>query len=261
MPPTQTSNEVKRGIMARSQRNDTVDLCHFVDMNSHSHNLAVSHKPEELSKFYMELQKKTTDAVKALVGLRSLSLWEERTTAARVVDLEAVIARIVYIYCNPSNAALCDSIDEYPGINSWSAFLTCEPTIDAEVTIDARWYPAPEIPRIPARSLSPAQDAALYLALKESKKALPHQIVLRPFKCLEPFGITDPEQIEKIRQDIIAKVREQERANAEVRSAANTRSVPRSVQLREPYMKPHTPKKKERKIYVICSNKELRIEG
>jgi hypothetical protein len=260
MPPTRTSKEIKLGILGRAQRDNKVDLCHFVDMNNHSHNLAVSHTAQELAKFYMEVQKKTTDAVKALVGIPYLSLWEDRPAVARVVDLEAVINRIVYIYCNPSNAALCDSIEEYAGINTWSAFLACEPAVDAEVTIDARWYPVSEIPRLPARSLSPSQDAALHRELLRSEGAHSHPIVLKPFKWLEQFGITEPLRIENIRKQIISRVREKERVNAAARATANTRYVPSSVQMREPYMKPHKPKKKERKIFIICSDKEQRIK-
>ena len=73
MPPNQTSNELRLGILGRTQRDSKVELSHFVDMNNHSHTLAVSNHCEKLSKFYMELQKKTTDAVKALLGLKSLS--------------------------------------------------------------------------------------------------------------------------------------------------------------------------------------------
>jgi len=260
MPPTLTSNEIKLGILGRSQRDNKVDLCHFVDMNNHSHNLVVSHTAQELAKFYMEIQKKTTEAVKALVGLRHLSLWEDRSTVARVVDLEAVIDRIVYIYSNPSKAALCDSIEEYPGLSSWSAFLTCEPSVDAEITIDARWYPVSELPKLPARSLSPSQDAALYRELLESEGAHPHPVVLKPFKWLKHFGITEPLRIENIRRRIVARVRENERANCAARATAHTRCVPASVQIREPYMKPHNPKKKGRKIFIICSDREQRIE-
>jgi hypothetical protein len=260
MPPNQTSNELKLGILGRTQRDSKVELSHFVDMNNHSHTLAVSNHCEKLSKFYMELQKKTTDAVKALLGLKSLSLWEDRPAVAEVATLEDAIKRIVYIYCNPSKASLCDSIEEYPGINSWSAFLQCEPRVDAEVVVDARWYPVSEIPVLPSRSLSPKQDARIHQELASSEKALSHPIIIKPFKWLEVFGIVNPDKIERIRQKIIAQVRETERASAVARLAAGKRSVPRSVLVREPYMKPHTPKKKERKIYLICGDRELRLE-
>ena len=155
MPPTETSNEIRLGILGRTQRDNKVELCHFVDMNNHSHSMAVSTTGENLSKFHMELKKKTTDALKALLGLSSLSLWEKRTGVFRVVTLEDAIERVVYIYCNPSNAGLCDSIEQYPGLSSWSAFRDCAPSLDAEVEIEARWYPVSEIPTIQkARGLS-----------------------------------------------------------------------------------------------------------
>jgi hypothetical protein len=260
MPPNQTSNEIKLGILGRTQRDSKVELCHFVDMNNHSHTLAVSNDCKKLSDFYMEVQKKTTDAVKALLRIRSLTLWEGRPTVAKVATLEDAIERIAYIYCNPSNASLCESIEEYPGINSWSVFLQCEPHVDAEVEINARWYPVSEIPKLPARSLSPKLDSLLHQKLVASEKAMSHPIIVKPFKWLEVYGVIEPERIEMVRQKIIAQVREKERANAEARLASGKRSIPRSVLVREPYMRSHTPKRKERKIYLICGDRELRME-
>ena len=260
MPPTETTNEIRLGILGRTQRDLKVELCHFVDMNNHSHTMAVSTTIEKLNKFHMEVKKKTTDAVKALLGIRSLSLWENRTGVFEVVSLDDAIERVVYIYSNPSNASLCDSIDQYPGLSSWDAFQRCEPSIDAEVIVEARWYPVSEIPLLPAdRSLSPNQDAALYRKLKASEEAIEHPIVLKPFKWLEPYGISDPKEIEKIRQKIIARVHETERANALARAKANKRSVSRQALMQQRFMRPHIPKKKDRKIFLICSDKETRL--
>lgn len=260
MPPTQTSNEIRLGILGRTQRDNKVELCHFVDMNSHSHSMAVSITEENLSKFHMELKKKTTDAVKALLGISSLSLWEKRTGVHYIPTLEDAIERVIYIYCNPSNAGLCESIDHYPGLSSWAAFRDSAPSIDTEVEIEARWYPVSEIPQIPnTRLLSQRQDEALYRELRDSEKAVGHPLVIKPFKWLETFGITTPQEIERIRQRIIARVRETERANALARAKSHTKSASREALQRTPYMKPHKPKKKERKIFVICSDKELRL--
>lgn len=255
MPPTLTSNEIRLGILGRAQRDNKVELCHFVDMNNHSHTMAVSITGENLSKFHMELKKKTTDAVKALLGLSSLSLWEDRTGVIKIATLEDAIARVVYIYCNPSNAGLCDSVEDYPGLSSWTAFKECDPSIDAEVAVHARWYPVSEIPQLPLqRSLSPQQDAALYQELKDSERAIEHPVVIRPFKWLETYGITEAQDIERIRQRIIKCVRDTERANALGRAPSISPSVLRQA----PYMRRHKPKKKDRKIFLICSDKELR---
>ena len=134
-----------------------------------------------------------------------------------------MIKRIVYIYCNPSNTPLCDSIEEYPAIHSWFAFLRCEPNIDAEVVIDTRRYTVSEIPTLPSRSLPPQQEARIHQELTASEKAISHPIIVKPFKWLEVLGIIAPDKIERIRQKIIAQVRETERANAEARLVAGKR--------------------------------------
>lgn len=260
MPPTETTNEIRLGILGRTQRDLKVELCHFVDMNNHSHTMAVSTTITKLSKFHMELKKKTTDAVKALLRMRSLSLWEDRTGVFEIMSLDDAIERVVYIYSNPSKASLCESIEQYPGISSWAAFKKCEPSIDAKVIIDARWYPVSEIPSLPTdRKLSPKQDAALYRELKASEEAIEHPIILKPFKWLEPYGITNPKELEKIRQKIIARVHETERANSLARAKANKRSIPRRALMQQQFMKLHTPKKKDRKIFLICSDKKARL--
>jgi len=37
LPPTQTTNQLPTGILARTQRDEKVILCNFVDMNGHTH--------------------------------------------------------------------------------------------------------------------------------------------------------------------------------------------------------------------------------
>ena len=259
MPPNQTANELKLGILGRTQREDSIELCHFIDMNNHSHNLVVSKEPEGLSKFYMELQKKTTDTVKALLGRPTLKLWEDRTTTAMIATLEDVINRIIYIYCNPSKASLCESIEEYPGLSSWSAFVECAPSVDAEVSREVRWYPLSQIPRLPKLSLSYKQDVCLHQKLRDAKRAVKHTLVLKPFKWLEPFGITAPEAIERIRHRIIGRVKEQEQEYAKARAIAGKKCAVGSILQQAPFLRPHNPKKKERKIFLICSNTEYRL--
>ena len=259
MPPTGTANALRLGILGRTQRDNKVDLCHFVDMNSHSHTLAVSTTEANLARFYMELNKKTTNAVKALTGCSSLSIWEDQTAVTKVLTLQDAINRVVYLYCNPSKACLAAKIDEYPGINSWQAFLECEPAIDAEVTIEAYWYPSAAIPMLPKdRKLSHAQDAARLMQLAQSKKRRKQTIVLKPFKWLEQFGVRCSRRIAQIRDQIIAEVREREACKAAELAKAGLKFFGAEALRREKFMKPHSPKKKGPKMAVVSSDSELR---
>ena len=261
LPPTKTTNILLGGILARTQRDEKVTLCNYVIMNNHGHIHAIPDKPEQLSRFYGEFQKKTTDTVRALLGQKSLRLWEDRTSVIMLDGLEDVINRLVYAFCNPAKADLVDSIDDYCGLNTWHAFTTCKPSVDAEVQIQSSWHPVASLPELPAnRVLSETQDRALSARLLASKDSVRHVLVVKPFAWLAHFGISEPAEIEEIRQGIIRRVRENE---AEYRAKRlKDHKAPMGVEKLkcQPYMKAHTPKQKSRKIFLICANKERRLE-
>lgn len=256
LPPTETTNEILSGIYGRAQRDETVTLCNFVEMNNHSHILAIPKTPELFTNFYKELKGGITESVKALMGLPHLTLWEERSTVAVVPTLEDIIQRLVYIFCNPTKAGLVDSIDEFPGLNSWRAFKTCEPSVHATVSIPVRCYHKSAIPRLPSDdTLTEEDDRRFVSALQSSDDVFEHELIMKPLAWLELFGITDPKRIEAVRQRVIKLVHEQE---AKYR-AGRTRPVMGVQRLRsQPYFKPHTPAKRDREIFVICSDAEIR---
>lgn len=256
LPPTETTNEILAGIYGRAQRDDRVLLCNFVEMNNHHHILAMPKTPELFTHFYKELKKGITESVKALLGLSQLSLWERRSTVAVVPTLEDVIERLVYIFCNPTKAGLVESIDEFPGLSSWHAFKTCEPSVEATVSVPVRCYHKAAIPRLPNDdTLTEEEDNRFVSYLQCSENVCEHELVLKPLAWLEPFGVTDPKTIQAVRERVIKSVYEEEAKYRRNR----TRPVMGVQHLRrQPYFKPHKPAKRERKIFVICSDTELR---
>ena len=259
LPPTKTTNEILLGIKGRTQRDDKVTLSNFVHMNNHEHILAVSQSANELSRFHMELQKKTTDAVKALTGKKQLNLWENRPPVVKIATLEDAILRLIYIFSNPSKAGLSDSIDNYPGLSTWEAFTTCPPAPDAATTITTRWHPTRSLPELPTSlTLTPQEDTKLANQLKESPEAHTHALTIYPFAWLIPHNITDLQEIEAIRQRIIKAVRLNERRYALEREKKKQKARGATFLLRMRYMKPHKPKKSNRRIFLICHSKRLR---
>lgn len=108
--------------LARTQRDNKVRLCHDVWEGSHCHMIVVTKDPEQCMLFYSELQKKITDALKRLLGLDHLEIWEGDVTVARVLDLDQAKERIAYIYANPAQDNLVECIEKFPGYSSWSEF-------------------------------------------------------------------------------------------------------------------------------------------
>ncbi len=256
LPPTETTNEIVAGIYGRAQRDEKVTLCNFVEMNNHSHILAMPETPKLFTDFYKELKKGITDSLKALLGLPHLTLWEDRSTAAVVPTLEDVIERLVYIFCNPAKAGLVDSIDDFPGLSSWHAFKTCKPSVHVAVSIPVRCYHKAAIPRLPEGDiLTEEEDKRFVSHLRRSEDVFEHELIIRPLAWLELFGITEKKQVQAVRDRVIRLVYEQEAKHRKERA----HPVMGAQRLRsQPYLKPHTPAKKERKLFVISGDKKIR---
>ena len=111
LPPTRTINAIIKSSIARTQRDCKVILCHFLWMSNHPHLILVAQDAEQCMRFYAELQKRITDAIKRLLGRKFLRLWEGRPLVAQIADLDAAKDRIAYLYGNPSAADVTVNID------------------------------------------------------------------------------------------------------------------------------------------------------
>lgn len=259
LPPTEVTNQLVAGILARTQRDNKVILCNFVEMNNHAHQHCIANAPELHTKFYMEYQKKITDTVRKLTKRKWLHLWERRPSVAYIAELQDAINRLVYIFLNPVKAGLVNSIDDYPGLSSWRAFTTCEASVDAEFVEKAVWTPVSRLPPLPhGNRLSSANDRVLARTLRESRYAVPCDLVLKPLAWLKLFGITEAPKIEAIRQRVIEQVRAGEAAYAKERRDSGRGVFGRERLKQQEYLRPHVPKSKQRRIFVICGNDTLR---
>jgi hypothetical protein len=177
----------------------------------------------------------------------------------RLAELEDAIQRLVYIFLNPAKARLEKSIDDYPGLNTWKAFTTCEASVDAEVAIKAYWTPVSCLESLPSGNrLSPACDKAMASRLRESEDAVPYELIIKPLAWLQVYGVTDPFLIEKVRQRIIKEVYAGEAKLAKERLEQGHGVIGAQRLRHQEYLKAHTPKKKERNIFLICGNHSLR---
>jgi hypothetical protein len=209
---------------------------------------------DALTHFHERLKKRLTDFLKRLLGLTHLRLWDDRTTVAEVLDLEAAIGRIVYSYLNPVRAGLARSIDDYNGCNTWREFLSAAPHVNAVVEREVPWVVAPDIKMLSRVNPAAAEERNLLASIEErASKRETHRVKIMPFKWLEAFTIKAPEEIEKIRQRIIANVREEEA------SLSRKNLSPKKLEgfvVTDTYV----PRKKERKVFMYGSTKERRWE-
>ena len=246
-------------IVARTQRDDKVVLCHDLWNGSHCHMIIVALDSEMCTRFYGEVQKRITDAIKRLLGLKFLDLWEGNPMVAEIADLDAAIDRISYIYANPAQDNLVDQISEFPGFSSWREFKSNTTHLVASTTEEFPWIRLPSIPALESRVLSRGEDARLAKQLRSENKVI-HALVRNPNAWMRCFGVRSDAEAVEINSRILQNLELREEAARQKRKTEK-RSVLGAERLKsQPIMKPHVPKKKDRKVFLLCSIKELRIK-
>jgi hypothetical protein len=252
-------NVLLLGIMARANRDNKVQICHFVWMANHVHILLVAGNPHDFCRYYSEVMKKVTETWKSLFGLDSLLLWEKRSSVIELITPEDVEERIAYFYQNPANANLVSTIDKYPGLSSWYFFQGFNDSVDSVYTRAVKWYQYNLLPALLSEEdLTQPPCASLLKALDGFTK---ESFVLHPNAWMKPFGITDPDEVKATNMRIIKAVGIQQET-----LAAQRRSEEKSVmgvdQLKReiPTLSGWEPKKKSHRIFVICKDVSLRKE-
>jgi hypothetical protein len=246
------------GIIARVQRNHKVTLCHFIFMGNHAHIVVVAKDLQACSDFHGEIKKQLTDSYKQLLGLPFLSLWDENSSSVlELSDLNGAKERISYLYANPARANLVDSIERYPGLNSFTAFLSCPHTLMASHCTACPWIRTPTIKKLPSRAISPTQDAAFTQYLK-AKSKLSHDLVLQPNAWMKIYGITDPAEVAEVNQSIVSTLLHYEAEARTIRCQSGWRVKGAAKLATEAINLSYLPDKKSRKIFVYASDPELR---
>jgi hypothetical protein len=251
------------GIIARAQRDNKIVLCHYIWMGNHAHILAVFNDPNQAVKFYAEVQKKLTEAIKALLGLPHLRMWEGRPVVAPVLDLPAAIEQLAYLYANPARANLIDSISLYPGSSSWALFQELVASqshqVSAKITREALWVPSSRIPILPEPALKMHADIDFTHLI--AKKGVPHVLELYPNAWMGCFGISCPEQVARLNQKVLQRIAEKEQEHRKKRVEEKKGVLGEKLLRVQPINRAHTPKDRlhRRRVFVICSDKDTRI--
>ncbi len=244
--------------LARAQRDNKVTICHDIWNGSHAHLILLAYDAEMFKCFLSEVQKQITEAIKRLLGIDHLNLWEGRPMVAKILDLQEGIDRISYLYANPAQDDLVDTIEKFPGFSSWGDFNSASNFSRAEVSTCYPWIRRPSIPKLVCPVLSQDEDLGLVRQLKKQNKKT-HKLTRRPNLWMECFGVTTVEEIADINLLVREKLKRREQLARERRKREG-KTVMGVVRLSsQQILKPHKPKSRERKIFCLSSIKRLRI--
>ena len=259
--PRPLINEIVVSCLARANRDQKVILNHFIVMGNHIHLLCTALDQQMMANYMAEVQKKITDCLKKIFGLRKLRLWEGRPHCAELIAIDDVINRIQYFYLNPTNANLVNSIEEYPGVSSWHHWKSSKDDLNEKKEQTIRWYKSSTLNFVSFHKSSFSKLREDLILHNLRKKATTNEtLILQPNYWMKSFGIDSSERVEEVNQEIRRLIEKRKKDLTGESLPKKSFTVGRKKLLKQlPTLSGWQPRKKSRRIFLICADKKLRL--
>jgi REP element-mobilizing transposase RayT len=122
MAPSDKTNELIGGILARAVRQCQVELFAYVFTSNHFHAMVRAPSPIAMSQFMQRLQSNIAVKVGRLVGWRG-RFFARRYSAEPIVDEGAQVERLTYILSHGVKEGLVARCQQWPGLSCTQALL------------------------------------------------------------------------------------------------------------------------------------------
>ena len=249
LPASLITKAIVLSALARAQELYGFTLCHFSFMSNHPHIIGVVEDPGLVPLFFRYFKTETAHAVNRILGRRKHTVWCDGYDSPIILDLPNALKRIVHAYLNAPAANLERTIDAYPHVNSWQAFLKG----GEERTVPRIRRPA--ITALPSLTLT-LEEQLQYVKALERASGEECTLFIEPDAWMECFDELNESQPGEINQLIVAAIRQEEKHLDETRSGGVIGAE--ALQL-EPFNKPHTPQKHGPRNPCLSSFRVLRV--
>ncbi len=231
------------GILARAQALYPVKICAYVFMGNHYH-MIITGKSKHISPFMNYIQGNIAQSVQRIIPYSyDRFVWESRFKEQILVTPEDVIAKMAYIYLNPVRARLVQKASDYPGVHSYNYLVH-----DKETFLH-KWMPVSILSRLPDK-YNKKEDFDYIKNLYAASDRY-EEFRISPFAWFSCF------KDQLIKKDIKKRILEyvfQEESN--LKSPVLGVDALKQQNLR----RLHQPESKTRTPYIICHDKELRLD-
>lgn len=245
--PNLIINTILRGIIARAQHLYGQQLCHFLFMANHLHLILLVTNPETVSDLIGYIKAKSAIAINSLLGRSKQTVWCDGFDSPVMLDAVTVIDKIIYTYRNPTKARLVDSINQYPGISSWSAFSK------GEKPKSVRWVRPSTITKLASTNMTHTEQIQYLSNLHRTNKTH-YKLTFTPDAWIPFFPELREESVETINNKIISRIKAEEE---ELRKG--TPAMGPVMLQNQPLNKEHTRTKRSRRSFCLGSSKERRL--
>ena len=248
LPPNYLINHIVWGVLAEARSRYRIRICHFVFMANHFHMLVVVDDPEAVPAFMRYVKAELAHAINRLLGRFKRTIWAEGYDSPIILTLDKVIHYIKYIYLNPVKANLVAEARDYPGVSSWQMFQA------GTYTRKSARIPRAEINPLARTTITIAEQKDL-VRRYELLNLEPKEFILEPWAWLECFpGLNR----ESIKEEIFDGISKDEQYYRKQRREKGIEVVGKTALRRQSMLKPHIPKKRSRRMIVLCGDIDLR---
>lgn len=229
-----------------------INTC-YLFMANHLHIIFTVKDPDHVQKFVRLIKGRLSHAINKLLGRTKGVVWDEGFDDPKILDIDMLVTRLVYIYLNPAQANLVDSIEQYPGVNSWKYFKEGTSRVEREVPVIAKRDLFP----VPKRQLSQTERRAIEQELREASEQT-ELLVIEPLACFEAFSSEEAKEVYHKR--VLKQVEDKQRELHEGRQKAGRSVVGRALLMMQKINKAHSPKKWGKRMICLGTHKEDRQE-
>lgn len=251
--PNELNSYIIGSIIARAQTLYPVTIVDYTFMPNHFHMLLVVNDSKNISNFIGYFKRESAHAINRMLGRRQRTVWSERFDSPVILDSEAAIRRINYIYLNPVQAGLISEAKLWP--------LSTASWIDFNKTANTKKFkpiPRNKIPYIPETPPSPKEVNKLCKKLMD----LPGEyftLTIEPNawkKCFKDTITMSDEELNKIIFHTMKRKEEELKLKKEKEGS----SYPSLESLKYQNIRtPYSPKKFGNKMLCLATEKLKRI--
>ena len=252
LPANPLTKFIVGAAMLRAIRHHPITISHYIVNGTHIHMIVRVWNPEDIPGFMERFKTESAHYINRALGRTKHTIWCSSYDSPRLLNIDDVVDKIVYTYTNPVKDGLIHSINNYPGMSSWSSFKSTRSHIRAQLIGRDQMF---EI------------DQSLNESGFRRKTKLLSQLAgkprVLPIDCndwLKAFGVEEREEVDHINSNIRESILKKE-DEIQKEFVDNDRQFMGAKQLRNQgiYLE-YTSKRSGRKMWCISSDiKERKI--
>ncbi|MBL7661373.1 hypothetical protein JNK13_01345 [bacterium] len=253
--PNEYINRLILGVLSLAQEKcSDIAICALIFLQNHYHMVLVPQgDPARVKDFMNIFNGELAKMVCKLLGKRHVKIWAQRYHAAQILNAEACIKQLAYLYANPCSARVVNSIESWPGVSSWKALSEGK---DIEIIDSYKYIRSRYISKLPNKPFSQLEIEQLCKML-DDLPGRSRSIVFKPFAWKSAFIETKLLSNQTLKETLVTGLHTLEKERIKAGSPKFKLSDSKLLSLQNPY-KFYKPKEFGLRVICISTCLELR---